>query len=433
MLQPLTELPPGPRLPRAVQGAWLYADEHRLLERCRRRYGDVFTLNMWPYRRLVVVCDPGEVARIFRGDPAHLHAGEAHAVLEPLVGHRSLFRLDEAEHAERRRLLMPALHGDRVRAHADLIRRLADAEIDAWPIGSAFAIHQSMQRIAMRVIIRAIFGYDERRAVEVEERLVPLVRLGMRLLVAATLRRPLGGRGPWARLEQARQNLDELLLAEIARARAAASPAPDVLSLLASRTGLPDTEIRDELVALLIAGHETTATTISWTIERIVRHPAVHARVVYDLAHGSDAYLDCVIKETQRVRPAISFVVRRLKAPMEMKGYTVAPENTVAASIGLVHRRADLYPQPGEFRPERFADGVPEPWRWLPFGGGARRCAGASFTGFEMREVLARVLSRVTLRAPDQRPERAVRRGVTFVPARGARVVVQERRSSSGS
>jgi cytochrome P450 len=425
-------LPPGPRLPRSLQGLRFLATERRMLERYRRRFGDVFTINMWPFERLVIVADPQEVKRIFRGDPEQLHAGEGNAILEPLVGSESVLLLDEEEHLRRRKLLLPAFHGDRMRVYGDVMREIADAEIDTWPLRSELPVHDSMQRITLRVIIRAIFGVEDAdRAGELEDLLVEVLDAGQLSLMVPFLQRDFGGHGPWYRSNQAQERVDALLYDEIARARANGSERTDILSMLVAGPDLTDAQLRDELMTLLVAGHETTATAMSWAVERIVRHPHVHARLRAELAEGEDAYLDCAIKETMRVRPVLTFAMRTVKSPMEVGGYTIPAGHTLGSSILLIHGRADLYPEPYAFRPERFEENPPDTYSWLPFGGGVRRCLGAAFAGFEMKQVLGQIFRRVELRAADPAPERAARRAITFVPAKGARVVVEAREPAS--
>jgi len=419
-------LPPGPRLPRTLQGLRFLATEHRMLERYRRRYGDVFAINVWPFQRLVVVADPAEVKRIFRGDPEELRAGEGNAILEPLLGSESVLLLDGEKHLRRRKLLLPAFHGDRMRVYGELMREIADAEIDAWPLRTEFPVHKAMQRITLRIIIRAVFGVtDAGRARELEELLPEVMDDGQMAMMVPFLQHDFGGHGPWYRSNKAGDRVDALLYDEIARARAdGGAERTDILSMIVSGSELTDEQLRDELMTLLVAGHETTATAMSWTVERVLRHPHVRA----ELAEGNDAYLDCAIKETLRIRPVLSFVMRTLKSPMDVGGYTVPAGNTLGSSILLIHRRADLYPDPYAFRPERFEEDAPDTYTWLPFGGGVRRCLGAAFAGFEMRQVLGQLFRRLDLRAADPRPERPARRAITFVPGKGARVVVEARR-----
>jgi cytochrome P450 len=422
-------LPPGPRLPRSLQGLRFLATEHRMLERYRRRYGDVFTINMWPFERLVIVSDPAVVKRIFRGDPNELHAGEGNQILEPLLGAESVLLLDGDRHLQRRKLLLPAFHGDRMRVYGELMREIADAEIDEWPLRTDFPVHASMQRITLRVIIRAVFGVDDAdRARELEDLLVLVTNNGQRAMMVPFLQRDFGGHGPWYRGNQAGERVDALLYDEIARARSNGAERTDILSMVVAGSDLTDEQLRDDLMTLLVAGHETTATAMSWTVERVLRHPHVHARVRAALGDGDDAYLDLVIKEALRIRPVVTFAMRTLKVPMQIGGYTIPAGNTLGTSILLIHRRADLYPDPYAFRPERFERGGTDTYTWLPFGGGVRRCLGAAFAGFEMKQVLGQVFRRLDLRVTDPRPERAARRAITFVPAKGARVVVDARR-----
>jgi cytochrome P450 family 135 len=418
---------PGPRLPRPVAGVRFLATEHRMLARYRRRYGDVFAVSVWPFDPLVVVGDPAEVKRIFRGDPGQLHAGEGNQVLGPLVGPHSVLVLDDKPHLRTRKLLLPPFHGERMRVYGDIMRELAEAEVATWPTREEFPLHPAMQRLTLRIILRTVFGLEEgARMAELETALVTVMAHGARTMLIPLLQHDLGPGSPQRRFEAARDRVDALLLAEIARRRDSGDRGSDVLSMLLDARGEDgeppsDAELRDHLVTLLLAGHETTATQLSWTFERLVRHPEAMERA----ASGDAAYVDAVIQETQRIRPVLTYVMRTLKAPMTVAGHEVPAGATLGTSITLMHRRADLYPDPLAFRPERFIDAKPETYSWIPFGGGVRRCLGAPFASFEMREVLGVVLARRALSAPDPRPERYRRRGITFVPGRGARVTAQ--------
>ena len=411
--------PPGPRLPAPIQGFRFLLTEHRMLERYRRRYGDVFAVAVWPFTPLVVVSDPAEVRRIFTGDPAQLHAGEGNTVLGPLVGAHSVLLLDEAEHLRRRKVLLPAFHGERMRVYGEEMRELAEAEVATWPVGVAFALLPALQRITLRVILRTVFGMRDGGALEA--RLIRLLAQSQAMMLPA-VQRDLGRLSPWGRFLRTRASVDELIYAEIARRRREGDQGgEDVLSLLLE-TDATDVELRDDLMTLLVAGHETTATTMAWTLERLVRHPALLAR-----ARDDADYLDAAVKEAQRMRPVVTYAMRKLVAPMEVGGYAVPAGATLGTSITLMHRRADLYPEPYAFRPERFLDARPETYAWIPFGGGVRRCLGAAFATYEMRAVLSTILARRDLRAPDPRPEPWRRKMITFVPARGARVTAEAR------
>jgi cytochrome P450 family 135 len=410
---------PGPRLPRPVAGVRFLATEHRMLARYRRRYGDVFAVGVWPFDPLVVVGDPAEVKRIFKGDPAQLHAGEGNQVLGPVVGPHSVLVLDEKEHLRTRKMLLPPFHGERMRVYGDVMRELAEAEVATWPTGVEFPLLPAMQRLTLRIILRTVFGVQHMEALEAA--LIRLMRRGARIMLLPLLQRDYGPGSPQRRFEQARAEVDAMLYAEIARRRE--SPGgTDVLSMLLSVDEPPsDAELRDHLITLLLAGHETTATTLAWTFERLVRHPEALERA----ASGDTAYVDAVVQESQRLRPVITYVMRTLQAPFTVGGHEVPAGATLGTSITMIHRRPDLYPDPLAFRPERFLEAKPETYTWVPFGGGVRRCLGAAFATFEMREVLSVVLAQRALRAADPRPERSRRRGITFVPGRGASVVAQ--------
>jgi cytochrome P450 family 135 len=413
---------PGPRLPRPIAGVRFLATEHRMLARYRRRYGDIFAVKVWPFDPLVVIGDPAEVKRIFRGDPAQLHAGEGNQVLGPVVGPRSVLVLDEKEHLRTRKMLLPPFHGARMRVYGDVMREEAEAEVATWPSGAEFPLLGAMQRLTLRIILRTVFGVEQgSRMAELERALIRLMGRGSQIMLVPLLQRDYGPGSPQRRFEQARAEVDELLFAEIARRRREPD-GTDVLSMLLQADEPPtDAELRDHLITLLLAGHETTATTLAWTFERLVRHPEALARA----STGDEAYIDAVVQESQRLRPVITYVMRTLQAPMTVGGHEVPAGATLGTSITLMHRRADLYPQPLAFRPERFLEAKPETYTWVPFGGGVRRCLGAAFASFEMRQVLDVVLSSRRLTAADPRPERYRRRGITFVPRRGASVVAQ--------
>jgi cytochrome P450 len=288
-----------------------------------------------------------------------------------------------------------------------------------------------MQAITLEVILRAVFGVrDGERMDRFRERIPRLADATSLLAWLPFMDQDLGRLSPTARFRRAREGVDELIYAEIADRRREPDRGEDVLSLLLTArhedgSSMSDVELRDELMTLLTAGHETTATGLSWAFERLMRTPRVMARLVASL--DDDEYVDAVVKETLRVRPVIADVVRLLTCDTEVGGYLLPAGTLVLPAIAAVHARADLYPEPEEFRPERFIDGQPEPYAWIPFGGGVRRCIGASFAQMEMRVVLREVLRRVRLRAPSQRAERPRIQHVTVVPARGARAVVAER------
>ena len=427
-------LPPGPRLPTAFQTAWFLAGELGFLRRSAARFGPVFRTRIAWLGDLVIVSDPALVKQVFTGDAATLHAGEGNRILEPIVGSTSVLLLDEARHLRQRKLMLPPFHGERMRVYGDAIAAEAERELERWPVGEPFALHEPMQTITLRVILRAVFGVDDpARMAQFEHLLRDMLEIGVTITTIPPLRRNLGRFSPWARFVRRRELVDAALYEEIARRREDPELAerPDVLSLLLQArdedTGEPlsDAELRDELLTLLVAGHETTATALAWAFERILRTPHVHDRLRADLE--DDAYLDAVVKETLRSRPVLDFAMRRVTQPYELGGWELPAGTTIGSSILLMHDRPDLYPEPGEFRPERFLDGRTDTYAWIPFGGGIRRCLGAAFAGYEMRVVLRTILSRCELRAADPRPERRRRRAITFVPGRGTRVVLERR------
>jgi cytochrome P450 len=436
-----TGFPPGPPLPRMVQTLGFMLAPARFLDTCRRRYGDVVSFSTLFDSRFVIVFEPEIVKQLMRGHPEQLHAGEANAVLGPVVGSRSVLLLDEAEHLRHRRLMLPAFHGERMRAYEQVMGEATDRAIDAWPVGRPFPLLRSMQSLTLDVIVRAVFGVQEgARQDELKARLRAMVDpVGSRSSVVMMIlsRGRFGIAGNVREFESRRRAVDELLFDEIARRREAPDleGREDVFSMLVlarDEDGRPlsDQELRDELVTLLVAGHETTATGLAWTFELLLRNPRVLDRLRAAVDGDDDeGYLDAVVKEALRLRPVISGIGRVVRGgPYEVGGYEIPAGVEVNPSIAGIHRRADRYPQPREFRPERFlGPDAPDTYTWMPFGGGVRRCLGASFAMFEMKVVIRRVLQRTELRAVGRRPEKAVRKGVTFVPAQGARVVMAAR------
>jgi cytochrome P450 len=449
---PDPHLPPGPRLPRALQTVGFLFGGARFLEACRRRYGDVVTFSTLFDSTFVMVFDPAALKEVFQGSGRQLHAGEANELLGPVLGQRSVLLLDEDEHLRHRRLMLPQFHGARMQAYAEVMREAADIEIDSWPVGKPFALRPSMQSLTLRVIIRAVFGYQPGAAAdELARRLrtmvTPVAR--QRGLLVLTLMARLGRSDrATAQFETARRAVDEILFEEIANRRAAEDleARTDVFSALLLAEDeegrrLSDQEVRDELVTLLLAGHETTATGLAWTFDLLLHNPAVLERSRAAAAEGAtapgeggDDYIEAVVKESLRLRPVIPAVGRVVRRePFRLNGYVIPEGYEINPSIRVIHRRADLYPSPQAFRPERFlGPDAPDTYTWVPFGGGVRRCLGASFAQMEMRIVVARVLERTRLRAAVSELEEGVFRGVTIAPRNGV-MVVQERAPSAGS
>jgi cytochrome P450 family 135 len=430
-------LPDGPRHPRVVQ-AWLWLKKPTwFLDHCWSAYGDVFTIRLPLGINLVHVADPELVKAVFGGNSDVLRAGEANAgILEPLVGPHSVLVLDGPEHLRQRKLILPAFHGDRMRAWEATIRDIARAEIARWPVGQPFALRPSMQSITLDVIVRVVFGVEgSASGDDLRRRITTVTRLGRNpLLLFATRDRRLGSHSPWARFLRARDGLNAALGAQIRERRQAPDleQRSDVLSqLLLARDdegqAMTDDEVRDELVTLLFAGHETTATSLAWAFDLLLHHPGALGRLVAELDRGATEYLDATIKETLRTRPVVALVDRHVREATRIGEHTIPAGAVVCPNIYLAQRREDLYAEPTAFRPERFVEQAPPAFGWFPFGGGIRRCLGASFATFEMQIVIPEVLRTVAMRPASPRLTRVRREAVTFVPRDGARCVVTTR------
>jgi cytochrome P450 family 135 len=420
--------PPSPRLPKLIQFFLLWYRTVPFLEWCRRRLGDCFAVWMPPFGQLVYVADPHEIKRIFTGDPKQFHAGEANAlVLEQVLGQHSLLVLDEEEHLKERKLLLPHFHGESVRRYAETMAEIAAAEVESWPVGGVVKMRRAMQRIGLETILRAVIGVTEPARLTRLRELLPQVSSPSPIVQAMMLWPALERVGPWKRYTRTVAETDALLYAEIAARRADPS-GDDILSLLVANSSLTDQQLRDELMTLLVAGHETTATGLSWAFERLTRHPDALARA----AAGDDKYLDAVVKETLRVRPVVADVVRTLTRDTEVAGYRLEAGTIVLPAVAIVQRSARHYGADAlEFRPERFLDGSPPPYTWIPFGGGVRRCIGAAFATLEMKVVLREVLARVELAPARAAGEGTIMRGVMLLPARGGEVAVLRRRAGA--
>jgi cytochrome P450 len=405
-----------------------------MMEDCARRYGDSFTLKITHEGTWVFLSDPDAIKQVFTGDPRLLHAGAANVILLPMLGHHSVLLLDGDAHMAQRKLLLPPFHGERMRRYLEVMARVTERELERWPLGEPLQMAPRMQAITLEVILRTVFGVqeDDRRE-RLRDALLAALDWGtqpsrMALLAALGPHRVANA----SFFKRVREPADELLYEEIGRRRGAPDLAErdDVLSLLLQarhEDGSPmsDEELRDELMTLLVAGHETTASSLAWAIERLVRHPEKLERLRAEAEAGEDEYAEAVTKETLRLRPILSIVLRRLVEPMEIGGRVLPAGVNVAPCIYLTHRRPDIYPEPLRFRPERFLDQPAGTYTWIPFGGGVRRCLGASFALFEMKVVLQTVVAKLALRAAEPRSERPVRRAITLVPSRGAEIVAR--------
>jgi cytochrome P450 len=399
----------------------------------QRRYGDVFTVKLLVFGTGVYVADPQEIKSMFTGDQSDLLAGEANAPLSLVLGENSVLVLDGPEHLRQRKLLLPPFQGSHVKAFREVIREVAEAEVDRWREGDRFAARERMRALTFEVICRAVFGVTEPARVDrLRSALLSVIDLGSLFFAPEWMRRlPLGRFSPLTVFERRLAAADALIYEEIARRRAETDleERADVLSLLLrarDEDGRPmsDAELRDELFTMLAAGHETTATALAFAFDLLLHNPDTLARLRDELASEDDAYLDAVGTETLRLRPVIDAAERALTRPRRVGGYELPAGIRVYPGIALVHRRPDLYPEPDRFRPERFLDGRVESYAWLPFGGGIRRCIGAALAQAELAEVLRVVCERVELEPVRPEPDEVKLKGITLVPKHGAEVRV---------
>jgi cytochrome P450 len=426
-------LPPGPRAPAAINTALLARRPLESLLSWHRRYGDVFTVKYLIFGTGVYVADPAAIRDLLTGDQSDLHAGEANAPLSPVLGSNSVLVLDGPRHLRQRKLLLPPFQGSAVRAFRDVIREVAEREVAGWSSGSEFAMRDRMRVLTFEVISRAVFGITDRQRIErLRAALLPIMDAGATFFLPEALRRDFGPLSPWGRLQRRLKKADALLFEEIARRRRESDldERTDVLSLLLrarDEDGQPmtDVELRDELMTMLAAGHETTATGLAFAFDLLLRHPRVLSRLQESLAADDDAYLEAVVTESLRLRPVIDASERTLTEPRVVGDWELPAGIRVYPAIVLVHRREDLYPEADQFRPERFLDGGAESYSWLPFGGGIRRCIGAALAQAEMAEVIRVVVSRIRLRPVRPEPEPVVLRGITLVPKHGMPVAVE--------
>jgi cytochrome P450 len=453
-------LPPEPKIPPLLQTLRWAFRPIPFMEDCRQRYGDSFGVRFLGFERpMVLISDPAAIKALYREREHGLPPGR-NIVLEPILGSKSLLIQEGAEHLSRRKLMLPPFHGERMRSYEQTMSEIVTAEVDSWPRHQVFPIHARMQAVTLEVILRVVFGVssgprlDRLRgmlATVLQETAAP----GRQVLGLALAR--FGGGGPFAHFQDKLREVDELLYAEIAehRARPDLEERKDILSMLMTaefedggseersseisgggeregakrgvHRGMEDGELRDQLMTLLLAGHETTATALAWSFDLLLRHPAALARLRDSLAAGEEDYLRATITESLRLRPVIPLAGRRLAKELEADGLTLPAGTDVTPAIWLTHTRADVYPEPFAFKPERFLEEGPDTYAWIPFGGSVRRCIGATFAEFEMRIVLREVLTRCELRKADPRPERTGRRNITLSPRDGTPVVLTAR------
>ncbi len=439
-------LPPGPRAPAILQTlAWTLAPTW-LMDRCARHIGESFTVTFFPSgMQLVMVSDPEVVKTVFTAPPEVAPSGAGNSPVAPVMGPSSVIVLTGPEHIRQRKLLLPPFHGERMREYEEVIVQATRKDMAGWPLGRPMQLQPHTRAITLEVILRAVFGVTEDGMEPLEQAIAGLLEPMNILAILRVALRPPSMERPGGAFGQALDRLDQLIYQEIARRRAEPDlqERSDILSLLLlardeEGQGMTDAELRDELVTLLLAGHETTATTVAWAVERLVRHPQKLARLMEEIEAGeSEEYLMAVVNETLRVRPVVPIVVRLLKQELRVGGYDLPAGTRVVPSIWLTNHNPRVYERPDEFMPERFLDGSPETFSWIPFGGGIRRCIGASFALLEAKLILRTVLSELQPRLPAVRLPGAGRRGelirrraITLVPSAGARVVWEPRGAS---
>jgi cytochrome P450 len=419
------QLPPGPRMPAILQTIMFLSLRTYTAPRWQRRYGDVFSVRVAPAGQGIVLTKPEHIREVFAGPADTFHAGEGNAILGPIMGEHSVLLLDEDAHKVSRKRVMAAFRGESMRGYGEVLEKLAAENVATWPVGVPFAIHPHMNDISLEVILRIVFGVtDDARRKEMRPLLQKLVRIGPTIFIG-WMYPALEKVGPWRRFAKLKAHVDELIYAEIADRRRADDLAErtDVLSkLLVADPSQSDAELRDHLITLLLAGHETTASTLAWTFHDLSRRPELLARAQRAADENDETYLEAVVKESMRLRPVIGSVARRLAKPVSVAGYDLPAGVVIFPNIQLVQRREDVFEAAEEFRPERFIGQNPPPATWIPFGGGLRRCLGAALAMVEAVAVLKAVLQNVEI-APGGAAEASKTRNITTVPARGARVV----------
>lgn len=432
------DVPDGPKYPGLVQSVALMRFRHTWIPHLHRKYGDVFSIRILPEGRWLVVFNrPEHVREIFAGDPEVFHAGKGNAILGPVMGEHSLLLVDSRQHKRARKLLMPAFNGHALRSYESMIEGLAKTEVGSWQEGTPFESLERMNSLTLEVILQVVFGVtDERRLAELRPLVNRTVNVSPAVFLGWGFPR-LQRLGPWRRAFENQAALDHVIYAEIAERRRATDleHRTDVLSRLLlvrddedpSGTGLTDEELRDQLVTLLLAGHETTATALAWTLHELAQDPTQERKARDAASAGDDAYLEAVLKESMRLHPVIPMVVRHLMEPATVGGIDLPAGVNVAASIILAHASETSHPDHAAFRPERFLDGEVATNTWIPFGGGVRRCIGAGFSLMEGVAVLREVLSTYDVSLPAGAHEEPKVRNITSVPKNGARIVVARR------
>ncbi|HEX3691924.1 MAG TPA: cytochrome P450 [Solirubrobacteraceae bacterium] len=438
----MRQLPPGPKLPVAAQTLATWTRPTAGLLRARKLYGKRFAVRLLGQPPFVICSDPEEIKQIFQAPPEVLHPGEGARILEPILGPNSVILLDEAPHLTQRKLMLPAFHGETMQRLQGLMEELTERELATWPLEEPVALHPRLQRLTLEIVLRAVFGLERGAKLDrLRELLTEVLEFAESpLSILPFAQRLLAGRGAMGRLERAGEEADRLIYGLIEERRGGAEhDSPDVLALLLAarhEDGSPmsDQELRDELVTALVAGHETTASQLAWGFEQLARAPRVLRRLSDELDRDpeDEAYLTATIQEIMRRRPVLMNAEPRLvKRAVTIGGVEYQPGVVLIASAFLVHHDPDVYPNPGALLPERFLESeggrAPGTYTWLPFGGGRRRCLGASFAMLEMKVVLRAVLARFAIAPVGENAETAKRRSITISPSRGCEVRLAER------
>lgn len=426
-------MPPGPSAPRFVQGAYALTVPHRGMRRMRERYGDTFSVNVPIFGNAVVISDSAEIRQLFQAGADQVDNLERN--LGRVLGPGSLFALRGDEHHKQRKLLVPPFHGRRLAAYASIVEDETVREMATWPTDRPFATMPSMMRITLNVILRAVFGAEGAEFDELRDLLPRLVTLGSRLAVAPVPPWDWATWLPWGRFRALRAEYDTIVERLITRAERDEQLAErdDILAMMVQAryddgSAMAHADIADELLTLLSAGHETTATTLAWTVERLRRNPDVLRDLVAEVADGGSALREATILEVQRTRPVIDIVGRQVKADTLRLGRWTIPKGwSVVVAIDLIHQDPEVFPNPDAFDPTRFVGAKPDLYHWIPFGGGTRRCLGAAFANMEMNVVLRTLLRDRTLVPTSEPDERWFSRGIANAPAKGGLAVVRER------
>jgi cytochrome P450 len=438
-------LPPGPRLPALLQTLLWATAPTWLMDRCAERLGESFALTFFPSgMKLVLLSGPEAVKTVFTAPPEVAPSGAGNSPVAPVMGPHSVIVLTGPEHMRQRKLLLPPFHGERMREYEQVIVEATRRDMASWPLGQPMRLHPRTRAITLEVILRAVFGVEAERMDRVRDAVAALlVPANPLMILRVALSRPSLER-PGGSFGEALDRLDAVIYEELERRRAQADLAErkDILSLLMQARDeddneMTDPELRDELVTLLLAGHETTATSVAWAIERLVRHGEKLRRLLAEIdagPEGGEEYITAVVNETLRVRPVVPIVVRLLQDELQVGPYTLPAGTRVTPSLYLTNRNPRVYDRPRDFEPERFLDGAPDTFSWIPFGGGIRRCIGAAFAQLEMKLILRTVLAELEPSLPPgrrwRRGEWTRRRAITLVPGAGARVVWERRRSA---